>query len=108
MTPIIQDERKDHSGHGNTKEALENDWEQTKNDIPGLKGADIDQDVDDTAKQAAGKDNPRTPNNWFDRESLCLHHNTTHIPHSKKDSSRGPFYCLEGVFKYMLFSYISP
>ena len=35
-------------------EALKNDWEQTKSDVPGLEGQDKDQDVDDTVKQAAG------------------------------------------------------
>lgn len=40
----------------NVKDALKNDWEQTKNDIPGLEGKDLDQDVDDTVKQAAGKE----------------------------------------------------
>ena len=39
----------------NVKEALENDWEQTKADMPGMDGKDIDQDVDDTVKQAMGK-----------------------------------------------------
>jgi hypothetical protein len=38
------------------KEAMERDWEQTKHDLPGMKGKDLDQDVDDTAKQAAGKE----------------------------------------------------
>ena len=38
------------------KEALERDWEQTKSDLPGLEGKDLDQDVDDTVKQAAGKE----------------------------------------------------
>ena len=38
-----------------TKAAFRNDWEQTKNDF-GVKGnRDIDQDVDDTVKQMAGK-----------------------------------------------------
>ncbi len=37
-------------------EALERDWEQTKSDLPGLEGKDLDQDVDDTVKQAAGKE----------------------------------------------------
>jgi hypothetical protein len=37
-------------------EALERDWEQTKSDIPGLDGKDLDQDVDDTLKQAGGKE----------------------------------------------------
>jgi len=39
-----------------TKDALERDWEQTKSDLPGLEGEDLDQDVDDTVKQAAGKE----------------------------------------------------
>jgi hypothetical protein len=38
------------------KDALKNDWEQTKADMPGMDGADIDQDVDDTVKQAMGKE----------------------------------------------------
>lgn len=38
------------------KEALERDWEQTKSDMPGLEGKDLDQDVSDTIKQAVGKD----------------------------------------------------
>jgi hypothetical protein len=39
---------------GNVKEAIKNDWEQTKSDLPGMAGKDLDQDVDDTVKQAAG------------------------------------------------------
>ena len=38
------------------KEALQRDWEQTKSDMPGLDGKDLDQDVPDTLKQATGKD----------------------------------------------------
>ena len=41
---------------GSAKDALANDWEQTKSDLPGLDGKDKDQDVDDTLKQAAGKE----------------------------------------------------
>jgi hypothetical protein len=45
--------------HGSTwdrvKEAMKRDWEQTKNDFKAG-GRDLDQDVDDTVKQAAGKD----------------------------------------------------
>ena len=41
---------------GSTKDALERDWEQTKSDLPGLDGKDLDQDVDDTVKQATGKE----------------------------------------------------
>jgi len=37
-------------------DALERDWEQTKSDLPGLEGKDLDQDVDDTMKQATGKE----------------------------------------------------
>ena len=39
-----------------TGDALDRDWEQTKSDLPGLEGDDLDQDVDDTVKQAAGKE----------------------------------------------------
>jgi len=41
---------------GDAKEALERDWEQTKHDLPGMEGKDLDQDVDDTLKQATGKE----------------------------------------------------
>ena len=45
------------SGWERIKKAFANDWEQTKADF-GVKGArDMDQDVDDTLKQAAGTDN---------------------------------------------------
>jgi hypothetical protein len=37
----------------NAKEALERDWEQTKHDMPGMEGKDLDQD---TVKQALNKD----------------------------------------------------
>ncbi|MEA2435186.1 MAG: hypothetical protein QOG54_2643 [Actinomycetota bacterium] len=43
-------------GDDNVKDALKNDLEQTKSDLPGLEGKDLDQDVDDTVKQAAGKE----------------------------------------------------
>ena len=39
------------------KAAFKNDWEQTKNDFGSDKSRDLDQDVDDTVKQAAGSDN---------------------------------------------------
>jgi hypothetical protein len=41
---------------GDPKEALEKDWEQTKDDVPGLEGQDTDQDVDDTVKEAVKGD----------------------------------------------------
>ena len=38
------------------KDAMKRDWEQTKSDLTrGRKGKDLDQGVDDTVKQAAGK-----------------------------------------------------
>jgi hypothetical protein len=44
----------------NVKDALAKDWEQTKNDL-GVDGTrDLDQDVDDTVRQMAGKDDPKT------------------------------------------------
>jgi len=36
--------------------ALERDWEQTKADLPGLEGKNLRQDVSNTLKQAAGKE----------------------------------------------------
>ena len=40
------------------KDALKRDWEQTKSDLPGMEGKDLDQDVDDTVKQAVGSEEP--------------------------------------------------
>jgi uncharacterized protein YegP (UPF0339 family) len=40
---------------GGVARALKRDWEQTKSDLPGLKGRDLNQDVGDTLEQAAGK-----------------------------------------------------
>ena len=37
-------------------EAMRRDWEQTKADLPGLEGEELDQDVQDTIKQATGKE----------------------------------------------------
>ena len=48
---------------GDPKEALERDWEQTKSDAPGLEGQDIDQDVDDTVKQATTGDDDDSDDN---------------------------------------------
>jgi hypothetical protein len=50
---------------GDPAGALERDWEQTKSDLPGLGGKDLDQDVDDTVKQAVGSEptpSDETPN----------------------------------------------
>lgn len=41
---------------GRIKAAFKNDWEQTKHDFGSKKARDLDQDVDDTVKQAAGSD----------------------------------------------------
>ena len=38
------------------KGALQRDLEQTKADMPGVDGKDLDQDVGDTVKQAMGKE----------------------------------------------------
>ena len=46
-------EEKHGSAWQRVKDAMKRDWEQTKHDLGG-KGADLDQDVDDTVKQAAG------------------------------------------------------
>lgn len=40
------------------KEALKRDWEQTKADMPGDAGKELDQDADDTVRQAVGKEEP--------------------------------------------------
>ena len=37
-------------------DALDRDWEQTKSDLPGLEGEDLDQDAGDTLDQAFGKE----------------------------------------------------
>ena len=39
------------------KNAFRNDWEQTKNDFGADDARDLNQDADDTVKQAAGADN---------------------------------------------------
>lgn len=38
------------------KAAFRNDWEQTKHDFGSKRARDLDQDVDDTLKQAAGRE----------------------------------------------------
>lgn len=47
----------DDSTWNRIKNAFKNDWEQTKNDFGSDRARDLDQDVDDTVKQAAGADN---------------------------------------------------
>lgn len=46
----------DQKKGGKVKEALKRDWEQTKHDFSKKKGVDLNQDVGDTLKQAAGKE----------------------------------------------------
>jgi hypothetical protein len=48
-------EEKHGSAWSRIKEAMRRDWEQTKNDLH-MGGRDLDQDVDDTVMQAAGKE----------------------------------------------------
>ncbi|HVY61193.1 MAG TPA: hypothetical protein VHF22_06035 [Planctomycetota bacterium] len=51
------------SGWDRVKEAFRRDWEQTKNDLSfGKAGKDLNQDVPDTVKQAAGS-KPVPPGN---------------------------------------------
>jgi hypothetical protein len=54
------------------KSAMKRDWEQTKADLSS-KGRDLDQDVGDTVKQAAGKQpippmGVKNPDDDFDRD----------------------------------------
>lgn len=48
-------EEKHGTSWDRAKEAMKRDWEQTKKDF-GAGGRELDQDVDDTVKQAVGKD----------------------------------------------------
>jgi hypothetical protein len=44
------------SAWSRVKKAFANDWEQTKHDFGSDESRDLDQDVDDTVKQAAGSE----------------------------------------------------
>ncbi|HEY6078493.1 MAG TPA: hypothetical protein VIW29_06810 [Polyangiaceae bacterium] len=61
------------SGWERTKEALRRDWEQTKADVTDG-GTELNQDVGDTVKQAAGKqaippaNRPNPPDSWDEAE----------------------------------------
>lgn len=46
------------SGWERTKAAFRNDWEQTKHDFGSHTAPNLGQDVDDTAKQIAGSEDP--------------------------------------------------
>jgi len=54
-SPLTNRSRPFDSDAEQAEDALKSDWEQTKADIPGDAGQDKDQDVDDTLRQAAGK-----------------------------------------------------
>lgn len=47
----------DDSAWDRIKNAFKNDWEQTKSDFGSKSARDLDQDVDDTVKQAVGSEN---------------------------------------------------
>ena len=47
----------DDSSWDRIKNAFKNDWEQTKSDFGSKTARDMNQDVDDTVKQAMGSDN---------------------------------------------------
>ncbi len=61
-------------------EAFKRDWEQTKSDFGSKKGRDLNQDVGDTVKQAAGKEaipsinqaNPPKPDEQYDDVSPAM------------------------------------
>lgn len=61
-----EDDKRGDEG-GSVGDALERDWEQTKSDLPGLEGKDLDQDVDDTVKQATGNE-PTPPEDVPNRD----------------------------------------
>lgn len=48
------------------KDALKRDWEQTKSDMPGMEGKDLDQDAHETVKQAAGAEKVPAPDQKTD------------------------------------------
>lgn len=56
------EEERVSEGTERAKEALRRDWEQTKADVPGLEGTELDQDVDDTVNQAMGQEPIPPPN----------------------------------------------
>jgi hypothetical protein len=52
----MSDDKSDRVG-----DALDRDWEQTKSDLPGLDGKDLDQDAGDTVRpRAKNPCRPRT------------------------------------------------
>jgi hypothetical protein len=55
LRPVWWTKEVHESAWERAKAALERDWEQTKRDLGG-RGPDLNQDVGDTIKQAAGKD----------------------------------------------------
>lgn len=68
-------EQKHGSAWERVKEAMRRDWEQTKADFSKTKGQELNQDVDDTVKQAAGKQDippPVVPNPDFDKNEVPI------------------------------------
>ncbi|MBK7863944.1 MAG: hypothetical protein IPJ65_36120 [Archangiaceae bacterium] len=68
-------EQKHGSAWERVKEAMRRDWAQTKNDFKSSSGRDLNQDIDDTVKQAVGKEPipaPNQPNPEFDRVEPAL------------------------------------
>jgi hypothetical protein len=69
-----------------TKEAFRRDWEQTKHDFGG-KAPDLNQDADDTVKQAAGKEPIPAPGqaNFDDHESAFRYGHGARLHYSGRD-----------------------
>lgn len=67
------------------KAALKRDWDQTKHDFGSKKHPDTDQDVDNTVKQAAGKE-PIPPRGAPTYESIEPAHRFGYGAHSKYGS----------------------
>ncbi len=67
---------KESSSWDRVKEALHRDWEQTKNDFSSDSGQDLNQDVTDTVKQAAGKQSipgphvANPPDSWENEDAV--------------------------------------
>ena len=68
-------EQRHGSAWERVKEAMKRDWAQTKDDFGLSSGKELNQDVDDTVKQAAGKQAippPNQPNPEFEKVEPAL------------------------------------
>lgn len=74
-----KDEHK--GGWDRFKDAMKADWEQTKNDFGSDRSRDLDQDVDDTVKQMAGKQS--IPD--VDREEAYRYGYSAALHHDNRD-----------------------